>query len=82
VIAGVWPIRTTETLVRVHNEVPGIVVPESVQTRYSAAGSDAREVGHELGQELIARAREVASGVYVVAPFRQPLNVVELLPES
>ena len=80
VLVGVWPIRTTETLVRVHNEVPGIVVPESVQERYSAAGADASEVGRELGQELIARAREVASGVYVVAPFRQPLNVVELLP--
>jgi methionine synthase I (cobalamin-dependent)/5,10-methylenetetrahydrofolate reductase len=81
VIVGVWPIRTTETLVRVHNEVPGIVVPESVQKRYAAAGADAREVGRELGQELIAQAREVAHGVYVVAPFRQPLNVVELLPE-
>ncbi len=80
VLAGVWPIRTTETLVRVHNEVPGIVVPESVQERYAAAGADARDVGHELGQELIAGAREVANGVYVVAPFRQPLNVVELLP--
>jgi methionine synthase / methylenetetrahydrofolate reductase(NADPH) len=80
VIAGVWPIRTTETLVRVHNEVPGIVVPESVQGRYAAAGADARDVGSELGKELIARAREVASGVYIVAPFRQPLNVVELLP--
>ena len=82
VLVGVWPIRTTETLVRVHNEVPGIVVPESVQERYSAAGADARDVGRELGQELIARAREVANGVYVVAPFRQPLNVVELLPEG
>jgi methionine synthase I (cobalamin-dependent)/5,10-methylenetetrahydrofolate reductase len=80
VLAGVWPIRTTETLVRVHNEVPGIVVPESVQERYAAAGADARDVGRALGQELIARAREVAGGVYVVAPFRQPLNVVELLP--
>ncbi|HEY2355570.1 MAG TPA: bifunctional homocysteine S-methyltransferase/methylenetetrahydrofolate reductase [Gaiellaceae bacterium] len=81
VLVGVWPIRTTETLVRIHNEVPGITVPESVQERYTAAGADAREVGRELGQELIARAREVANGVYVVAPFRQPLNVVELLPE-
>jgi homocysteine S-methyltransferase len=80
VLVGVWPIRTTETLIRVHNEVPGIVVPEHVQERYTAAGADAREVGAELGQELIAGAREVANGVYVVAPFRQPLNVVELLP--
>ncbi len=81
VLLGVWPIRTTETLIRVHNEVPGIVVPEHVQERYRAAGPAAREVGLELGRELIAGARAVASGVYVVAPFRRPLDVVELLPE-
>ncbi len=81
VLVGVWPIRTTETLIRVHNEVPGIVVPEEVQERYRSAGADARDVGLALGRELIEGARELASGVYVVAPFRQPLNVVELLPE-
>ncbi len=81
VLVGVWPIRTTETLVRVHNEVPGIVVPEHVQERYRSAGTHAREVGLALGQALIERARELASGVYVVAPFRRPLDVVELLPE-
>jgi homocysteine S-methyltransferase len=81
VLVGVWPIRTTETLVRVHNEVPGIVVPEHVQERYRAAGRGAREVGLALGQELIEGARELASGAYVVAPFRRPLDVVGLLPE-
>jgi methionine synthase I (cobalamin-dependent)/5,10-methylenetetrahydrofolate reductase len=81
VLVGVWPIRTTETLVRVHNEIPGIVVPEHVQERYRSAGSGAREVGLALGRELIDGSREVAAGVYVVAPFRQPLNVVELLPD-
>ena len=81
VLVGVWPIRTTETLIRVHNETPGIVVPEHVQERYRAAGAGARDVGLELGQELIEAARELAQGVYVMAPFRQPLNVVELLPE-
>ena len=58
VLVGVWPIRTTETLVRVHNEVPGIVVPEHVQERYRAAGAGAREVGLALGQELIEGARD------------------------
>ena len=81
ILVGVWPIRTTETLVRVHNEVPGIVVPEQVQERYRAAGAGAREVGLALGRELIEGARERASGVYVMAPFRRPLDVVELLPE-
>jgi homocysteine S-methyltransferase len=80
VLVGVWPIRTTETLVRVHNEVPGISVPEHVQQRYRKAGAGARDVGLALGRELIERARELANGVYVVAPFRRPLDVVELLP--
>ena len=81
ILVGVWPIRTTETLVRVHNEVPGIVVPDDVQERYRLAGAGARDVGLALGRELIEGARERASGVYVVAPFRRPLDVVELLPE-
>jgi methionine synthase / methylenetetrahydrofolate reductase (NADH) len=81
ILVGVWPIRTTETLVRVHNEVPGIVVPDHVQERYRVAGAGARDVGLALGGELIEGARRRASGVYVVAPFRRPLDVVELLPE-
>jgi len=81
VLVGVWPIRTTETLVRVHNEVPGIVVPERVQQRYRAAGARAREVGLALARELLAGARELAAGAYVVAPFRRPLDVLDLLPE-
>ena len=81
VLVGVWPIRTTETLIRVHNETPGMVVPEHVQERYRVAGAAAREVGLELGLELIEGARELANGVYVMAPFRQPLNVVDLLPD-
>ena len=80
-LVGVWPVRTHELLVRIHNEVPGMVVPEQVQERYRRAGPAAREVGGELGHELIAGARELAAGVYVVAPFRQPLGVVDFLPE-
>jgi methionine synthase I (cobalamin-dependent)/5,10-methylenetetrahydrofolate reductase len=80
VLVGVWPIRTYELLIRMHNEAPGMVVPEHVQERYRAAGANAREVGGQLGLELIDGARELASGMYVVAPFRQPLNVVDFLP--
>jgi methionine synthase I (cobalamin-dependent)/5,10-methylenetetrahydrofolate reductase len=80
VLVGVWPIRTYELLVRVHNETPGMVVPEHVQKRYRVAGSAAREVGGKLGLELLEGARGLASGAYVVAPFRQPLNVLDFLP--
>jgi homocysteine S-methyltransferase len=81
VLVGVWPIRTYETLVRMHNEMPGLVIPEHVLERYRVAGPAARDVGLALGHELIEGARAVAQGVYVMAPFKQPMNVVELLPE-
>jgi len=79
-LVGIWPIRSYELAVRVHNETPGMVVPEHVQERYRAAGPDAPKVGVELAHELIERSRELAAGVYVMAPFRQPLGVLDLLP--
>jgi 5,10-methylenetetrahydrofolate reductase len=81
ILVGVWPIRTYELLIRMHNEAPGIVVPEHVQERYRTAGVDARAVGGELGLELLARARELAQGAYVIAPFRAPMNIVDFLPQ-
>jgi methionine synthase / methylenetetrahydrofolate reductase(NADPH) len=78
-LVGVWPIRSLELAVRVHNETPGIVVPEHVQARYRDAGAAAGDVGLELARELIAGARSLAAGVYVVAPFRRPLGVLDLL---
>ncbi|HSC92585.1 MAG TPA: bifunctional homocysteine S-methyltransferase/methylenetetrahydrofolate reductase [Gaiellaceae bacterium] len=78
-LVGVWPLPSLQLAQRLHNEVPGIVVPEPVQERLRAAGADARAVGLELARELLAESREKAAGVYVVAPFRQPLGVLELL---
>ncbi len=45
VLVGVWPIRTYETLLRMHNEMPGLVIPAHVLERYRVAGPAARDVG-------------------------------------
>ncbi len=79
-LVGVWPIRSLELAVRVHNETPGIIVPEHVQDRYRTAGAQAADVGTELARELIDGARDLAAGVYIVAPFRRPLGVLDILP--
>jgi homocysteine S-methyltransferase len=78
-LVGVWPIRSYDHAVRVHNETPGIVVPEHVQERYRAAGPEAAAIGVELVRGLIEEARSLAAGVYVVAPFRRPLGVLDVL---
>jgi homocysteine S-methyltransferase len=77
-LVGIWPLRSWELAVRLHNEVPGIVVPDAVQERLRKAGSGAIEAGLELARELLAETREKAAGVYVVAPFKQPLAALDL----
>jgi hypothetical protein len=61
--------------------MPGLVIPDHVLERYRVAGPAARDVGLALGTELIEGARSVAHGVYVMAPFRTPMSVVDLLPQ-
>jgi homocysteine S-methyltransferase len=78
-LVGIWPLRSHRLAVRLHNEVPGIVVPEPVQERLLDAGAAAPEAGLALARELLAETREKAAGAYVVAPFRQPLGILDLL---
>jgi len=65
--------------VRLHNEVPGIVVPEPLQEALRDAGANEAEVGFAHARELLAAARDRCAGVYLVAPYRKPLTVLELL---
>ncbi len=78
-LVGLWPLRSFQLAYRLHNEVPGIVVPEAVQQRLADAGPDAPRVGLELARALHEQARTRAAGVYVVPPFREPEAALELL---
>jgi methionine synthase / methylenetetrahydrofolate reductase(NADPH) len=80
-LVGLWPLWSYQLALRVHNEVPGIVVPDPVQQALQDAGPDAAAVGMDVARKLYAEARSKAAGVYVVAPFRQPLNALGLLAD-
>jgi methionine synthase / methylenetetrahydrofolate reductase(NADPH) len=79
VIVGVFPLTSYRLALRLHNEVPGIVVPEPLQETLRDAGPDASKLGMEHARGLIAASRDRAEGVYIVAPFRRPLAVLDLL---
>jgi methionine synthase I (cobalamin-dependent)/5,10-methylenetetrahydrofolate reductase len=79
VLVGVFPLTSYRLALRLHNEVPGIVVPEPLQEALRDAGADASKLGMEHARELIAASRDRAEGVYIVAPFRRPLAVLDLL---
>jgi methionine synthase / methylenetetrahydrofolate reductase(NADPH) len=71
-LLGIFYVRSHQLAVRLHNEVPGIVVPEEVQRRLDKAGANAGAEGLALARELYAEAREKVGGVYVIPPFKQP----------
>ena len=77
-LVGVFYVRSYQLALRLHNEVPGIVVPEHVQDRLSKAGADAAETGLAIARELLDASRELAAGVYVIPPFRQPHAALDL----
>jgi homocysteine S-methyltransferase len=77
-LVGVWALPSLQLAQRIHNEVPGIVVPDHVQDALREAGADAARVGTDVARRVIAGAREHAQGIYVVAPFRSPERGLEL----
>ncbi|MEA2556213.1 MAG: methionine synthase / methylenetetrahydrofolate reductase [Actinomycetota bacterium] len=81
-IAGVLPLITARHAAFLHNEVPGIEIPESASRRMEAAGEDAWREGVAMAGELIGELREEGvAGIYVMPQFgRYDLasDVVEL----
>ncbi|MCH7705570.1 MAG: bifunctional homocysteine S-methyltransferase/methylenetetrahydrofolate reductase, partial [Chloroflexi bacterium] len=53
VIMGVLPLRSLRHTEFLHNEVPGMVIPESARQRMRDAGRSGAEVGIQLAQELL-----------------------------
>src|SRR5439155_9741665 len=45
VLVGVFPVTSHRLALRLHNEVPGIVVPETLQHALQDAGSNAADIG-------------------------------------
>jgi methionine synthase I (cobalamin-dependent)/5,10-methylenetetrahydrofolate reductase len=78
-LVGVWPLTSYQLAFRLHNEVPGITIPEAVQQRLADAGADARKLGFELARELLEGSRARAAGIYVIPPFKEPDAALELL---
>ncbi len=79
VLVGIFPVWSHQLALRLHNEVPGIIVPDQILNELRDAGPNANEVGMELGRRLLEESRQKAHGAYLVAPFRRPLGILDVL---
>ncbi|MBI4124387.1 MAG: bifunctional homocysteine S-methyltransferase/methylenetetrahydrofolate reductase, partial [Deltaproteobacteria bacterium] len=80
---GVLPLASLKNAEFLHNEVPGMQVPESVMDRLRNAPSkeSQRDVGLAVAKEALREARDMpgVQGVYIFPPFGKYEPVVELL---
>lgn len=73
VLVGVLPLVSSRNAEFLHNEVPGMSVPQSVRERLAAAASraEARSVGVSVAREMVQAAQGLAEGAYLMPPFHR-----------
>ena len=79
VVVGVLPLHSSRHAEFLHNEVPGITIPDAVRARLREAGDHALRAGIEMGQELVHAIRGRFPGVYLMPSFGRFEVVAEVL---
>ena len=79
ILAGVLPLVSAKHANFLHNEVPGISIPDEARSRIEAAGEDGVRVGIELAVELIEQIKSWASGLYIMPQFHKYDMVAEII---
>lgn len=69
IIAGICPIHSYQHALLLHNEIPGIRLTDEVLERMRKAESNAEQEGIAIARDLLAAAREVCQGVYIMPSY-------------
>ncbi len=79
ILIGIWPLNSYKQALRLNNEVPGIVIPESLLKSMETAGAAARDRGFEVAREMLSWARTELAGAYLIPPFKRYEEILEIL---
>jgi homocysteine S-methyltransferase len=83
VIVGILPLASHRNAEFLHNEVPGMAIPEPIRERMRRAGSGdiARKEGVRIAREALeaARTMDKVRGAYIMPPFGRYEMALEVL---
>jgi len=79
VVVGVLPLHSSRHAEFLHNEVPGITVPDAVRACMKDAGDRSLRAGIETAQALVRQIRGHYAGVYLMPSFGRFEVVGEVL---
>lgn len=79
ILVGVLPLYNARHAAFLHNEVPGISIPESLMNRMAGAGETGQREGVRIAIDLVNRIREWAGGLYIMPAFNRYDLVAEII---
>jgi homocysteine S-methyltransferase len=79
ILMGILPLQSFRHAEFLHNEVPGIHVPDWIRTRMHEAGNEGQRVGVELARDLLRSCKGMANGAYLMPSFGRYENCLDVL---
>jgi methionine synthase / methylenetetrahydrofolate reductase(NADPH) len=81
VLVGVLPLVSYKNAEFLHNEVPGMQIPEAVRERMRKAtpGAEARKEGVKIAREMLFAVRDRVQGAYLMPPLGKYELALEVL---
>ncbi len=79
VMVGVLPLRGYKHAEFLHNEIPGMVIPDRIREQLRHAGDKAAAVGVENAKAFLREAKHMVAGAYMMPPFKKYDVVPQIL---
>jgi homocysteine S-methyltransferase len=79
VLLGVLPLQSARHAEFLHNEVPGITIPDDTRAALHAAGDRGAEVGLEITIQLLEQVAPLVAGTYIMPSFGRYQQAAELV---
>jgi len=79
ILLGVLPLVSTRHAEFLHNEVPGITIPDEAREAMRAAGERGSEVGIEMADALLTAMEGEVAGTYIMPSFGRYEQCAELV---
>jgi methionine synthase / methylenetetrahydrofolate reductase(NADPH) len=79
IFVGILPLYGSRHATFLHNEVPGINIPDNLMERVTAGGETCPAVGVEIAAETLRDLRGMVQGAYVMPPFGKYEMVAEIM---
>jgi homocysteine S-methyltransferase len=86
VMVGLLPLASLKNAEFLHNEVPGMQVPQAIRERMARVqnGPDAQREGVRIAQEALSAVADRVAGAYIMPPFNRvesALSILEVLSD-